>query len=228
MSLSITLVRHGNTDANNERWLQGQKDTLLNKKGLEQAILVGQRLSSEKFDIVYCSDLTRCKQTAQSIVDHHPTIQIKYRDDIRERGFGSLSGKPISYLMTESTRLRKSMDDFVKEHGGETAEVFEERIIKAYHNILKDVESEGDGIKQVVIVTHGGPLKVLTKYWIEEAHFKVDPSNYGTHGNHGNTAVTRINIPKQHNGHNGIIEILNSTNHLCDQTGGSLDAPPSV
>ena len=130
--------------------------------------------------------------------------------------------------MTESMRLHRRMDDFVKEHGGETAEVFEKRIIQAYHDILKDVDSDGSDIKQIVIVTHGGPLKVLTKYWIEEAHFKVDPINYGVCGNHGNTAVTRINVPKQQNGHNGTIEVLNSTIHLGDQSDGPLDPPPSV
>ncbi|KAI9275929.1 histidine phosphatase superfamily [Phascolomyces articulosus] len=235
MSLVITLVRHGNTDANNERWLQGQMDTLLNQRGLEQATLVGKRLSSEKLDRVYCSDLTRCKQTAQGIMDHHPTIPIKYCDDIRERGFGSLSGKPISFLMNESSRLEKNMDVFVKEQGGETTEMFEKRIIQAYHAILNDVEEhnynhhqENTMIQHIVIVTHGGPLKVLTRYWIEEAHFKVDPSNFGKRGNHGNTAVTRINVPQQQKGHYGVIELLNSTTHLGDLSGGPLDPPPSV
>lgn len=37
-------------------------DTVLNAKGLEQAELVGKRLSNEGFDIIYCSDLERCKQ----------------------------------------------------------------------------------------------------------------------------------------------------------------------
>lgn len=84
MTATITFVRHGNTDANVERWLQGQTgndcnavqlvhfinvkaefdpaDTVLNAKGLEQAELVGDRLSNEGFDIIYCSDLERCKQ----------------------------------------------------------------------------------------------------------------------------------------------------------------------
>lgn len=37
-------------------------DTVLNAKGLEQAELVGQRLSNEGFHVIYCSDLERCKQ----------------------------------------------------------------------------------------------------------------------------------------------------------------------
>lgn len=34
MSLTVTLVRHGNTDANNERWLQGQTGIYKEKKAI--------------------------------------------------------------------------------------------------------------------------------------------------------------------------------------------------
>lgn len=83
MGLTVTLVRHGNTDANNERWIQGQVgkqlkicfskvliffsssvDTELNTVGLDQANRCGHRLKDEQFQHVYCSDLKRCKQVS--------------------------------------------------------------------------------------------------------------------------------------------------------------------
>ncbi|KAI8140188.1 histidine phosphatase superfamily [Fennellomyces sp. T-0311] len=225
MSFKFTFVRHGNTDANNERWLQGQMDTLLNNRGLEQAALVGKRLSTEKFDKVYCSDLTRCKQTALGIMEHHPKIPVNYRTDIRERGFGSLSGQPIAHLMTESTRLGQNVDAFVKSCNGETSAEFEYRVIQAYKDILKENESN-DSVSHILVVTHGGPLRVLTRYWIEIAKFTTDPVNFGKPGNHGNTAVTCITVPKQQ-GQGGRIELLNSTTHLGDAR-GPTDPPPSV
>ncbi|KAI9496866.1 histidine phosphatase superfamily [Zychaea mexicana] len=199
-------------------------------RGKQQAILVGRRLSIDEYDKAFCSDLTRCKQTAQAIIDHQRpgvTIPMDYRSDIRERGFGSLSGKPISYLMTEAARRGGNMDHFVKDNGGETTDEFEKRVIQAYQDILKDIEETDADVKRVLVVTHGGPLKVLARYWIEQAQFKVDPANFATAGNHGNTAVTRIQVPRQQQGQNGFIELLNSTTHLGDQR-GPVDPPPSV
>lgn len=80
MTLRVTVIRHGNTDANNEGWLQGQFgkvsylycspfanavitiDTHLNSNGLNQAKSCGYRFQNESYDHAYCSDLTRCKQ----------------------------------------------------------------------------------------------------------------------------------------------------------------------
>ncbi|KAI7870774.1 histidine phosphatase superfamily [Spinellus fusiger] len=81
MTLYITLVRHGNTDANNEKWLQGHTDTSLNSNGLQQATLVGERLKVEKFDKVYCSTLYRCQQTEKAITHYHPNSPVDYRND---------------------------------------------------------------------------------------------------------------------------------------------------
>ncbi|CDH61040.1 hypothetical protein RO3G_16011 [Lichtheimia corymbifera JMRC:FSU:9682] len=220
MTATITFVRHGNTDANVERWLQGQTDTVLNAKGLEQAELVGDRLSNEGFDIIYCSDLERCKQTLKPISRHYPTTPIVYRPVLRERGFGSLSGKPLAFLNNESMRQRVSVDKLVKQSGGESENEFETRVIQAYHDIAKGTATG----QRVLVVTHGGPLHILTQYWIEHAGFSVHPSIYGTQGyRHGNTAVTRLKI-NSGQPHCGIIELLNSTCHLAEhqQSGRSV------
>jgi broad specificity phosphatase PhoE len=49
-------------------------DTQLNAMGKQQAELVGQRLSSEQFDVIYCSDLSRCKQVSSVIIIAYTAI----------------------------------------------------------------------------------------------------------------------------------------------------------
>ncbi|KAI7893638.1 histidine phosphatase superfamily [Mucor mucedo] len=213
MSFTVTLVRHGNTDANNERWLQGQIDTDLNKNGREQAKRCGKRLKDDPFSKVYCSDLNRCKQTAAAIMAHHPGLSIAYDEQLRERDFGKLSGKPLKYLTSESTRQHLSVDEFITQEGGESVEVFRRRIITAYEKLI--AEAQEQQLSSILVVTHGGPLKYLTSYWIEN-EYKLDPLIVKPMA-HGNTAITKI--------HNQMIIQFNSTDHLLNQ---NQPPPPAV
>ena len=69
--MKIFTVRHGQTNWNIERRLQGHTDTPLNAEGLAQAEKVAKRLSSEKVDAIYTSDLSRAFKTAEAINQHH-------------------------------------------------------------------------------------------------------------------------------------------------------------
>ena len=55
----IYIVRHGETNANKGGIMQGQLDTILNSSGLAQAELVANALQNVKFDLAFCSDLSR-------------------------------------------------------------------------------------------------------------------------------------------------------------------------
>lgn len=55
----IYVVRHGQTDENINRIIQGQQDTLLNEVGIEQGTRVAEALKDIHFDVIYSSDLKR-------------------------------------------------------------------------------------------------------------------------------------------------------------------------
>ncbi|CAN1311556.1 Phosphoglycerate mutase-like protein 4 [Linum perenne] len=64
----IVVVRHGETEWNAGRKIQGHTDVELNEAGRQQAALVAERLSNEpKISAVYSSDLKRAFYTAQEI-----------------------------------------------------------------------------------------------------------------------------------------------------------------
>ncbi|KAI8640317.1 histidine phosphatase superfamily [Parasitella parasitica] len=220
MPLLVTLVRHGNTDANNERWLQGHVDTNLNENGSSQAACCGKRLQNASYDHVYCSDLKRCKQTASAILAHHsPNISIDFIPILRERDFGRLSRQPLSYLLSESQRQGLSMDKFISNHDGESEFTFRSRVISAWDFIVRDAQERQ--YQSILVVTHGGPLKHLARYWIDNEFLVVNEELKVAPVAHGNTAVTRIDVTDK------TIYEFNSTSHLKDQS-ANQPPPPAV
>ncbi|KAI9472248.1 MAG: histidine phosphatase superfamily [Benjaminiella poitrasii] len=220
MSLLVTLVRHGNTDANNERWLQGHVDTDLNENGLRQADSCGERLKEQGFDHVYCSDLKRCKQTASAILSNHPSVTIDYIPLLRERDFGKLSRQPLKNLTTLSKKLNVSIDQLISDNQGESVKTFRGRAATAWEFIVNDAQA--NNYKSVLVVTHGGPLKYLTSYWLENGFRAVREDLIVAPVAQGNTAITHINVTDK------VIHEFNSTSHLKDQQNSNQPPPPAV
>lgn len=61
-SSSDVCFSSGETEYNRQRIIQGQKDVGLSDVGSNQAELVAKRLSSERFNLVFSSDLSRAKK----------------------------------------------------------------------------------------------------------------------------------------------------------------------
>ena len=64
----LTVVRHGQTDGNKNRRMQGSTDSPLNSFGIKQAEAVGKVFRDFTFHQAYCSDLKRAKKTCQIIL----------------------------------------------------------------------------------------------------------------------------------------------------------------
>jgi broad specificity phosphatase PhoE len=65
------LVRHGETDWNKQRIIQGQEDIPLNETGIQQAENAAKLMKSIPFDLAYSSDLMRAKRTTEIIALEH-------------------------------------------------------------------------------------------------------------------------------------------------------------
>ena len=89
--MEILLIRHGETDWNRARRMQGHIDIPLNNEGLRQAKALGAALASEKLDAVYTSDLQRAKLTAQAVADVHQ-MPLIIDEQLRERCYGVFEG----------------------------------------------------------------------------------------------------------------------------------------
>ena len=96
----IYIVRHGQTEENLQRILQGHMPGTLTEQGKEQVQRAAEQLSKEgvKFTRIVSSDLKRAMDSAQIIADNInlPVIPMEI---LRERDWGKFTGMPIAEAM---------------------------------------------------------------------------------------------------------------------------------
>ncbi|MCV2369695.1 histidine phosphatase family protein [Paucibacter oligotrophus] len=159
-STQILAIRHGETEWNRAKRIQGHTDIALSELGHAQARLLGLALREQAIDAVYTSNLLRAQQTAQAVVAHaHPSCQLRLDPLLRERSFGIFEGLTWEQIAerwpVQSERWRRRDADFGAE-GGETLGNFYQRSVAALTRIALNHPGE-----TIAIVTHGGVLDCL-------------------------------------------------------------------
>ena len=154
----LYLIRHGLSEWNQLRKIQGQTNTNLTKHGIDQAKMLANMLIDENIDIIYTSDLNRAKDTAKTKEEkiNKPLIQSEF---LREIKFGIWEGLTMFEIQDkykdEYLIWNKDPDKLILE-GAETLEVVKDRVLNWINPII--LENKG---KNIAIVSHGTTLKVL-------------------------------------------------------------------
>lgn len=89
--LRIFIIRHGQTEHNVQKILQGHLDIDMNKTGHNQSQLVGEALKDMQFDGFSTSDLIRCQNTSKEILEHHQNIESQVYSEFKRKRNGSCS-----------------------------------------------------------------------------------------------------------------------------------------
>lgn len=98
---TLYLVRHGETYDNAVQVLQGQCQGELNDKGIAQAEETARKMANEHIDVFVASDLKRSIDTCRIIAEPHGVRDIVTTPLLRERDWGSFTGKYIPDLKDE-------------------------------------------------------------------------------------------------------------------------------
>lgn len=181
---TMYIVRHGETDWNAKRLLQGHVNKKLNKAGEEQAKLLGEKLKHVHFDAVFSSDLIRAKRTAELIL-LEKKMAILATAVLRERSYGKFEGKPIQELRDHDKKLEALSHEEQFSHVSEEGIENDASIMQRFIPFLREIAIAHAG-KTVLIVSHGGVLRVLLihlGFWTRETL---------PHGRIGNTAYVRL------------------------------------
>jgi len=146
------LLRHGGTDWNKEKKSMGHTDIPLNDEGVAQATRAAAQLKDKKIDLIISSDLSRARETAE-IIAKATGAELVVDERIRERSCGITEG-----MLQEDIRMHYGSDRPDVLPGGETWHEFEARIWTVFQDHKRKHHH-----KNIVIVTHGGPIRMIRK-----------------------------------------------------------------
>lgn len=157
----ICMIRHGETAWNAEGRVQGQLDIPLNDTGRAQARATAEALAGHDFTAIYCSDLSRVRQTAEPAA-RRLALPVSYDAALRERHYGMF--ERLTYVEVrekhpvEYARFRDKDPEF-DFNGGESLRGFHERSLGAIGRVIERHPGE-----QVLVFTHGGVLEMVYRH----------------------------------------------------------------
>ncbi len=155
----LTLLRHGTTEMNKLGKTNGQTmDDHLSFEGREQIECLTKTLARD-FDLMISSDLARTRETSE-IINQELHLPVEFMSELREIHLGSLTGltwEEINQKCGDNTMK----DYFAQEYdfrpfGGESVDEVKARVF-AYFDEIKEKHFN----KKILVVTHGGVLRML-------------------------------------------------------------------
>lgn len=156
MMMRLYWVRHGETDWNRQRRLQGNVDIPLNQAGIDIAreTARGLQRAGLRFDRVYTSPLSRAKATAQILC---PGQDLWVEPRLRELSFGVMEGS--SYEAVDGLPMPAP--------GGESSQDLRQRVTAVLAEVIGDRTNRG---KQILLSTHGAVIRGLLMYLKDTPH----------------------------------------------------------
>ncbi len=154
------IIRHGETEWNIKKLIQGQKDSPLTENGLKQAKEIAKELKKIKFDIIFSSDLLRAKRTAEIIAAEH-NLAVETTKLLRERNFGNYEGKLSKEIFKAFDQLINTLTVEQMFRYKENPDVeSDEEIATRLITFLRET-AISHARKKILVVTHGGIMKAL-------------------------------------------------------------------
>jgi broad specificity phosphatase PhoE len=153
----LYLVRHGETDWNEEDRWQGHHDLPLSASGRAQAAAAAARLADERLTQLHSSDLRRAAETAQVIAEAC-ALDVQSSAALREIDVGNWAG------LTRSEAKERFPEGYARRQAGGTGweggESYEQlgRRVGAY---VTELLAGARGSDRIAVVCHSGVVRML-------------------------------------------------------------------
>lgn len=157
----IDIIRHGEPEGGNV--FRGHTDHSLTALGIEQFNQRTSRLGYQWQQVV-SSPLLRCKQSAELLATAQ-NIPLHIEPNIAEIHFGEWENQCVDKVMAAEniSQLWQDPMNFCAPQGEPTA-ALQQRTLQAWNELLKTHQGN-----RVLMVTHGGVMRVLAQYLLELA-----------------------------------------------------------
>ena len=152
--MKLYIIRHGQTDWNIAKKIQGRQDIPLNERGRYQAGCLKKAMENRPVTAVFTSPQIRAMETAKAVALSSGSAVIPVKD-LMEINYGSWEGKTEEELLQEDRALYEAWWSHPAETappGGESISQVNERCQKAWKEIKPQLTGDA------AIVAHGGLL----------------------------------------------------------------------
>ena len=150
---TLFILRHGFTDYNKQKILQGSIEIQLNDEGHEQERKEGEKLKNQNIKFIIASDLTRAKETAE-IIQKITGGEIFTTDKLREKSFGDIEGVHVEEAKIKYPEINLYEG---KAPNGESYKETEERVFAELEKIIENHSGN------LVIVSHGAVMRTMIR-----------------------------------------------------------------
>lgn len=150
----IYIVRHGQTEGNSRKVLQGRSNLPLNETGRQQAAEAAERLKEIRFDCVYSSPLIRAVQTAEIVVPYKKPVM---DERLIEMEYGPYEGMSLEALAPEVLTF---FSDFNNNPAPEGMEPLADIVARTGAFL----EENGRTRENILISTHAIAMKGFLEY----------------------------------------------------------------
>ncbi len=165
MKLKIYIFRHGETYYNEDHIFTGWKDSRLTPRGIKQARVVAKKLKNKRFEVAFCTRLSRSKDTLKEVLKYHKGVKVIEDDCMIERSYGELQGKSHSVFIKKYGKKRFDMyhrSYYVAPPKGESIKMVEKRVRSFVRDLLKMMKKEK---VNVAISAHGNSMRPFRRYF---------------------------------------------------------------
>jgi 2,3-bisphosphoglycerate-dependent phosphoglycerate mutase len=161
------IFRHGQTEDNADFIFSGWRDSPLTQKGVEQALILAEKIKDKKIHMLIASPQIRAIQTMEVAVSKNPLakeLEILKDPRIKERCYGDLQGTSKLEKQLEDPELLKLIRrsyDYVPSNG-ESLEMVCKRVAEFCDEIVPLVKGSN---MNVAISCHGNSIRGFRKYF---------------------------------------------------------------
>lgn len=153
MSFILTLVRHGESEANVRHMLSGWLDVTLTDKGRRELEILRNTVKYPASEIYFSSPLKRCIETSHILF---PDIEPIVRDDFREINFRSMEG----WILSSKEEIITYFESWVEDEPYIDEETISDVMARGSEAILRTVrECRDKGLHSATIVMHSGIMR---------------------------------------------------------------------
>jgi broad specificity phosphatase PhoE len=156
---TLYVVRHGESVSNQKNIIAGQVDVPLTDKGREQARQTKLALKDVHFDVVYGSDLQRAIETRE-IIFGAPIPADHQKTTLRERDYGSLTGKPGAHLQAMHKVLLGLPDAEIRSYKYVPDMESDDEVRARFIGTLEALAQENSG-KTILVAAHGATIRTM-------------------------------------------------------------------